>query len=70
MKDLVWDNVSSPAKDLVRKLLVVDPTQRITAKEIQAHPWIQFKDIKVKNNNMLQAMRDMCSKRSLKAQTT
>ena len=34
MKDPVWDNVSSPAKDLVRKLLVVDPTQRITAKEI------------------------------------
>ena len=68
MNDPVWDNVSSAAKDLVRKLLVVDPNSRITGKEIQAHPWIQFKDIKVKNTNMLIGMRDMCSKRSLKAQ--
>jgi len=40
MEDPVWDNVSNPAKDLVRKLLVVDPNSRITGKEIMAHPWI------------------------------
>jgi len=66
MKDPVWENVSSHAKDLVKKLLVVDPASRITDKDISTHPWIQFKDIKVKNNNMLQSMRDMCSKRNLK----
>ena len=67
MDDPVWENVSSHAKDLVRKLLVVDPSSRITAKEIQEHPWIQFKDVKIKENNMLKSMREMCSKRNLKA---
>lgn len=67
MDDPVWENVSSHAKDLVRKLLVVDPGSRITAKEFQEHPWIQFKDVKIKNNNMLKSMREMCSKRNVKA---
>lgn len=34
MNDPVWENVSTHAKDLVRKLLLVDPTKRITEKEI------------------------------------
>ena len=29
------------AKDLVAQLLVVDPSQRLSAKEALAHPWIQ-----------------------------
>ena len=66
MEDPVWENVSSHAKDLVRKLLVVDPESRIKAKEIQEHPWIQFKDVKIKDNNMIKSMREMCSKRNLK----
>ena len=53
MEDPVWENVSSHAKDLVRKLLVVDPESRIKAKEIQEHPWIQFKNVKIKDNNMM-----------------
>lgn len=35
-----WDVVSDPAKDLVRKILVVDPKKRYTAKDILAHPWV------------------------------
>lgn len=35
-----WDSVDSTAKDLVRRLLHVDPARRITAKEILDHPWI------------------------------
>lgn len=35
-----WDSVSEPAKDLVRKLLVVDPSKRYDADKILAHPWI------------------------------
>lgn len=35
-----WDNVSSEAKDLINKLLVVDPKKRLTAKEVLSHPWI------------------------------
>jgi len=44
--EVVWkspqfDTVSEDAKDLISKLLVVDPDQRYTAKEALEHPWIQ-----------------------------
>lgn len=35
-----WSNISDSAKDLVRKLLTVDPAQRYTAQQVLAHPWI------------------------------
>jgi calcium/calmodulin-dependent protein kinase I len=35
-----WDNISDPSKDLVRKLLTVNPDKRITAEQALAHPWI------------------------------
>lgn len=35
-----WTNISESAKDLVRKLLTVDPAQRYTAKQVLEHPWI------------------------------
>lgn len=39
-----WDNVSESAKDLIRKLLVVDPEQRLSADQVLEHPWITNKD--------------------------
>ena len=35
-----WKQISDNAKDLVRRMLTVDPTKRITAKELLKHPWI------------------------------
>jgi len=35
-----WDDISDMAKDLIRKLLVVDPSKRLTADEILEHPWV------------------------------
>ena len=35
-----WSNISESAKDLVRKLLTVDPAKRYTAKQVLEHPWI------------------------------
>ena len=35
-----WTSVSAVAKDFVRRLLVVDPAQRMTAKEALKHPWL------------------------------
>lgn len=35
-----WTNISDSAKDLVRKLLTVDPAARYTAKQVLEHPWI------------------------------
>ncbi|XP_072954861.1 calcium-dependent protein kinase 2 isoform X2 [Typha angustifolia] len=36
-----WPNISSGAKDLVRKMLNSDPKQRITAFQVLNHPWIK-----------------------------
>merc|ERR1712130_317821 len=35
-----WNAVSHDAKDLVQKLLEVDPEKRYSAKDIKSHPWI------------------------------
>lgn len=35
-----WDEVSEDAKDLISKMLVVDPEVRITLDEIYEHPWL------------------------------
>mmetsp|Transcript_11236 Transcript_11236/g.38336 ORF Transcript_11236/g.38336 Transcript_11236/m.38336 type:complete len:261 (+) Transcript_11236:263-1045(+) len=35
-----WDDISSEAKDLVKKLLQVNPAKRLKSEEIVEHPWI------------------------------
>lgn len=37
--DDIWGDVSSDAKDVVSRMLVVDPAKRATITEILAHPW-------------------------------
>ncbi|XP_064206814.1 ribosomal protein S6 kinase alpha-3 isoform X1 [Anguilla rostrata] len=39
-----WNTVSAEAKDLVSKMLHVDPHQRLTAAQVLRHPWIVHKD--------------------------
>lgn len=40
-KDPAWDNISGIAKDLITKLLVLDPEQRLSARKILKHPWVK-----------------------------
>jgi len=35
----VWVTISPTAKDLITKLLTVDPSKRLTAEKCLAHPW-------------------------------
>uniref|UniRef100_A0A061SDZ9 Calcium/calmodulin-dependent protein kinase I n=1 Tax=Tetraselmis sp. GSL018 TaxID=582737 RepID=A0A061SDZ9_9CHLO len=42
-EDEVWDEISDLAKDLIRKLIVVDPKKRLTADEALRHPWVTGK---------------------------
>lgn len=42
--DPYWSDISKSAKDLVSKLLTVDPNKRYTAKQVIAHPWVSGKD--------------------------
>uniref|UniRef100_A0A8C9V5U6 Checkpoint kinase 2 n=1 Tax=Scleropages formosus TaxID=113540 RepID=A0A8C9V5U6_SCLFO len=36
-----WAHISDQAKDLVKRLLAVDPKERLTIKEALQHPWMQ-----------------------------
>lgn len=36
-----WDNVSAEAKDLVKKILTVNPVERFSATDSLSHPWIK-----------------------------
>jgi calcium/calmodulin-dependent protein kinase I len=45
-----WKEISPSAKDLVKKLLVVNSTQRYKANEIMTHPWI--KQDKIPNGHL------------------
>ena len=38
-EDEIWDEVSDLAKDLIRKLLIRDPSKRLTSHEIAEHEW-------------------------------
>lgn len=35
-----WDEISADAKDLISRMLVVNPIKRITLDEIYSHPWM------------------------------
>ena len=35
-----WDDISDMAKELIKSLLVVDPSKRLNAQEILDHPWV------------------------------
>lgn len=35
-----WPSISEGAKDLIRKMLIRDPKQRLTAYQVLSHPWI------------------------------
>uniref|UniRef100_A0A0L8HB86 Protein kinase domain-containing protein n=1 Tax=Octopus bimaculoides TaxID=37653 RepID=A0A0L8HB86_OCTBM len=41
MRAKQWDFISESAKDLVKKMLEVDPEKRITIEEALNHPWIK-----------------------------
>jgi len=40
-----WGEVSEQAKDLVSKLMTVNPTERITVEQALKHPWIAVADV-------------------------
>ncbi|XP_059504474.1 ribosomal protein S6 kinase alpha-2 [Stegostoma tigrinum] len=44
-----WDTISDAAKDMVSKLLHVDPHQRHTAAQVLRHPWVVNRDFLSQN---------------------
>lgn len=40
-KSKLWSEVSDLGKQFISQLLILDPTQRLTAEKALEHPWIQ-----------------------------
>lgn len=47
-----WGNVSTDAQDLIRDLIVLDPSKRLTAEKALEHPWITSSDEILKSRNL------------------
>jgi len=64
-----WLEISAEAKDFISKLLVVDPKERMSGEEIQAHPWFNgdftSPQGQGKELNVLSKMREWNTKRRL-----
>jgi hypothetical protein len=54
-----WSSVSEPAKDLVRKMLVVDPMKRLTAAQVLQHPWIRADATSIPDTHLALAAGNM-----------
>ncbi|CAL0310020.1 unnamed protein product [Lupinus luteus] len=64
-----WPTISESAKDLVRKMLVRDPRNRLTAHEVLCHPWIQVDGVapdKPLNSAVLSRLKQFSAMNKLK----
>lgn len=55
----MWDNVSPEAKDLIKKLLVVDPSQRLTAADALKHAWVLTNDDVLQKRDLTNTVEEM-----------
>ncbi|XP_077047581.1 calcium/calmodulin-dependent protein kinase type IV-like isoform X1 [Agelaius phoeniceus] len=63
-----WDEVSPNAKDLVRKLIVLDPQKRLTVHQALQHPWVTGKAAKFAHMDSTQRkLQEFNARRKLKA---
>lgn len=51
MSGAEWDDISDEAKDLVRRMLVVNPEERIATEDILSHPWLKLLDEEAGDDN-------------------
>jgi len=61
-----WDNISKEAKDLVTKMLTVDPKKRLTAKQVTEHSWMQQASEDAKLDSAVKSLRKYNASRKLK----
>jgi len=61
-----WDKISKDAKDLVQKLLELDPKKRLTATQVLQHPWIANKGTNEKLDGAQKQLKKYNATRKLK----
>lgn len=63
-----WDDVSAEAKDLISKMLVLNPAERWTAEQLLQHKWITGEDVaNVQLTTALEGLRRFNARRKFKA---
>ncbi|XP_042678773.1 calcium/calmodulin-dependent protein kinase type IV [Centrocercus urophasianus] len=63
-----WDDVSLNAKDLVKKLIVLDPKKRLTTLQALQHPWVTGKATNFLHmDNAQKKLQEFNARRKLKA---
>ena len=43
LDQIILEQFSAEARDLINKLLVVEPEERLSSEQILSHPWLQVK---------------------------
>ncbi|XP_059426279.1 peripheral plasma membrane protein CASK-like isoform X5 [Carassius carassius] len=64
-----WSQISESAKDLVRRMLMLDPAERITVYESLNHPWLKERDrysYKIHLPETVEQLRKFNARRKLK----
>ncbi|XP_063457836.1 peripheral plasma membrane protein CASK isoform X18 [Pan paniscus] len=64
-----WSHISESAKDLVRRMLMLDPAERITVYEALNHPWLKERDryaYKIHLPETVEQLRKFNARRKLK----
>lgn len=76
MKNPCWNNVSEPAKDLLKKMLEFEPNKRISSQEAIEHPWlVNIKQKQITNidknyfSSVLKNIKDFNAKEKLQQAT-
>ena len=62
----LFNTVSEPAKDLIRKLLKVEPEERLSADEIMQHPWVQDSVVSDTAKSIMKEQMDLQARRVIK----
>ena len=63
-----WDSVSNSAKELIKNMLCVDPTKRITVTDSMNHPWVRGKEAsKMHRQETIKQMMKFNARRKLKS---
>lgn len=65
-----WDGISHDAKKLIKALLTVDPSERITTEEALLHPWMTGRGDDLKQNKInLEQFKEFNEERKKQSQT-
>ena len=62
----LFSTVSEPAQDLIRKLLKVEPKERLSADQIMEHPWLQDSVVSDTAKSIMKEQMDLQARRVIK----